>query len=103
MIVAQSGGGGGSSHSAAPVELGHLATPARLADALRTLCGADVGEATLRSTELRLAGNDAARSGDLPRAVELYTQVGPLLPACLWCRAGRPAVAAWHLACQLET
>lgn len=68
MLVAPGGRG------AAPVELGHLATPARLADALRALCGADVGEATLRSTELRLAGNAAARSGDLLRAVELYTQ-----------------------------
>ena len=47
------------------VVLNHMATPARLAEAMRAVCDADVSPAVLRSTELRLAGNAQARQGDL--------------------------------------
>lgn len=39
------------------VVMNHMATPARFADAMRAVCGAEVTLAVLRATELRLAGN----------------------------------------------
>jgi hypothetical protein len=63
----------GPSSAAAPVMLYHVSTPARLVQALDALAGVVVDAALLRATELRLAGNEAARGGDLPRAVQLYT------------------------------
>lgn len=39
------------------VVMNHMATPARYAEAMRAVCGADVTPDALRATELRLAGN----------------------------------------------
>jgi tetratricopeptide (TPR) repeat protein len=57
----------------APLVLRHVSTPQRAADMLREVCCAQVDESLLKATELRLAGNAAARSGDLKRACALYT------------------------------
>ncbi|KAK9804311.1 hypothetical protein WJX72_006242 [[Myrmecia] bisecta] len=61
--------------------LNHVSTPAKMADILRTLCGSDISEPLLKATELRLAGNDEARVGNLHAAVELYTQGLEVAPA----------------------
>lgn len=69
---------------------------------LRDVCGAEVDAALLKATELRLAGNAAARAGDLRQAFNLYT-VGLELQVCrLPCAAaGRcpplsfPAARRW--------
>ncbi|KAK9822827.1 hypothetical protein WJX81_006228 [Elliptochloris bilobata] len=53
--------------------LSHVSTPAKLAEALRAFTAVDVSDPLLKATELRLAGNAEARSGNLVRAVELYS------------------------------
>lgn len=49
-----------------------MATPADLAQALRAFCGVDAGEGALRATEMRLAGNALASSGDLKGALAKF-------------------------------
>lgn len=56
-------------------QLAHMSTPARVVQALHEFCGIKVDEEALKATELRLAGNNAARGGDLEKAISLYTQV----------------------------
>lgn len=58
-----------------PLVVRHVANPRRMADLLRDVCAQGaVDEVLLRATELRLAGNVAARGGELARAAQLYTQ-----------------------------
>jgi len=56
------------------VVLNHMATPARLAEALAAVAKADVSPAVLQATQLRLAGNSLARQGDLAGAVATFTK-----------------------------
>ena len=63
------------------VVLNHMATPARFAEAMRLVAGADVSDAVLRTTELRLAGNAQARQGDLQAACACYTEALDLVGA----------------------
>lgn len=56
-------------------KLAHVSTPARVAQVLAAFCDLDVDATLLKATELRLAGNVAARAGQLDKAVGLYTQV----------------------------
>ena len=58
------------------VILNHIATPARFSDAMQAVGGVDIPAELLKATELRLAGNAAARGGDLDAAVAKYTEVG---------------------------
>ena len=60
--------------SSLPFLLHHMTTPAKLAEAFRDVCGAQIDETVLKCTELRLAGNSAARDNKLDRAIELYSQ-----------------------------
>ncbi|KAL4444073.1 hypothetical protein ABPG75_011810 [Micractinium tetrahymenae] len=65
-----------------PLVLRHVSTARRMADLLREVCAQEaVDEALLKATELRLAGNAAARDGQLARAAELYTQGLELQPS----------------------
>ncbi|EFN56786.1 hypothetical protein CHLNCDRAFT_59647 [Chlorella variabilis] len=57
-----------------PLLLRHVGTPQRMADLLHDVCQQQVDAALLKATELRLAGNAAARGGDLQRAAQLYTR-----------------------------
>lgn len=58
-----------------PLVVRHVGTPRRMAELLRDVCAQqEVDEALLQATELRLAGNAAARGGQLARAERLYTQ-----------------------------
>jgi hypothetical protein len=50
-------------------------TPARLVQALREYCGIEVDPKDLKATELRLAGNQATRQGNFPKAASLFTEV----------------------------
>ena len=63
-----------------PILLHHVATPAKLAEVLSEVCGAPVNSTLLRATELRLAGNAAARENELEQAITLYTQALDLQP-----------------------
>jgi len=56
------------------VVLNHMATPARFRDAISAVGGVDIPPKALKATELRLAGNAAAREGDLQAAVANYTE-----------------------------
>ncbi|KFM28034.1 hypothetical protein F751_6709 [Auxenochlorella protothecoides] len=59
---------------APPRVLSHLASPARLLDALQGFTTLPMDRASLRAVELRCAGNAAARAGQPGRAVRLYSQ-----------------------------
>lgn len=59
---------------APPRPLSHLASPARLLDALQGFTTLPVDRASLRVVELRCAGNAAARAGQPGKAVRLYTE-----------------------------
>ncbi|KAL4429988.1 hypothetical protein ABPG77_004358 [Micractinium sp. CCAP 211/92] len=64
-----------------PLVVRHVGTPRRMAELLRDVCAQqEVDEALLQATELRLAGNAAARGGQLARAERLYTQALELRP-----------------------
>lgn len=52
----------------------HLSTPARLADALQGATKVIIDKTVLKATELRLAGNMAAREGNHAKAIKLYTE-----------------------------
>lgn len=67
------------------VILSHINSPAKLTEALRFMCDVEVPQDLLKSTELRLAGNAEARSGNLEAAVKLYSDVCPPLNFCLLC------------------
>lgn len=56
-------------------KLAHVSTPARVAQVLAAFCDLNVDATLLKATELRLAGNVAARAGQLDKAMGLYTQV----------------------------
>ena len=60
--------------------LPHMATPARLSAALSAICGVSIDQAYLKATELRLAGNAAARGGSLAKAEALFLQALDLQP-----------------------
>lgn len=66
--------------AAAPLLLHHISTPARLVECLELVADLRVSPALLRSTELRLAGNAAARDGELERAIDLYSQALAVAP-----------------------
>jgi tetratricopeptide (TPR) repeat protein len=57
-----------------PLLLRHVGTPQRMAELLREVCSQQVDDTLLKATELRLAGNAAARRGDLQGADELYSR-----------------------------
>lgn len=56
------------------VVLNHMSTPARMAEALSQVAGADVSDHVINATQLRLAGNALARQGDVEGAVDMYTR-----------------------------
>lgn len=56
------------------VVLNNMSTPARMAEALSQVAGADVSQDVVNATQLRLAGNALAREGDLSGAVASFTQ-----------------------------
>jgi len=60
--------------SGAPVVAGRVATPARLFAALRAAGVADVSPAAAAAVAARLAGNEAARGGDLAGAMGHYSR-----------------------------
>lgn len=74
MVLLRHGASNGG--DGAPLaQLAHMSTPARVAQGLQAFAGLQLGEAEVKVTELRLAGNAAARSGALGEAVALYSQV----------------------------
>ena len=60
--------------------LPHMATTARLSAALGAICGIAIDQTYLKATELRLAGNAAARGGSLAKAESLFTAALDLQP-----------------------
>ena len=66
--------------AAAGAVLNHMATPARLAEALTAVARLDVPPAVLQATQLRLAGTALARQGDLPAALSTFTQALVRMP-----------------------
>lgn len=56
------------------VVLNNISTPARMAEALSQVAGADVSQDVVNTTQLRLAGNALAREGDLSGAVASFTR-----------------------------
>eukprot|EP00879_Flechtneria_rotunda_P024747 GHRR01026254.1.p1 GENE.GHRR01026254.1~~GHRR01026254.1.p1 ORF type:complete len:195 (+),score=71.07 GHRR01026254.1:454-1038(+) len=56
------------------VTLGHVATPADMADILRWQLDVQLPDKQLKATELRLAGNQLAVEGDLQGAAAKYSQ-----------------------------
>lgn len=67
--------------STSPTLLNHLSTPAQLVKIVNALCGLDIDDVILKTTELRLAGNAAAREGQSGLAIDLYTTAIDLNPA----------------------
>lgn len=77
---------------------------------LSSHCGVHVDAAMLKATELRLAGNAAARAGDLRKAEQLFSEVwrrAPCQHACQqsglgpargrqarWCMGTHPSAAS---------
>ena len=53
---------------------------------LSSHCGVHVDTAMLKATELRLAGNAAARAGDLRKAEQLFSEVWPRAPCQYACQ-----------------
>lgn len=54
--------------------LNHVSSPTIMAKALKKHCGIDVPAAAVKAAELRLAGNLAARQGQLDKAIKLFTE-----------------------------
>lgn len=52
--------------------LPHMSTPSQIAKVLKACCDVNIDESILKATECRLAGNAAARRGDLHGAVEHF-------------------------------
>lgn len=81
-----------------PTIMHHMSTPAKLAEAIATICGIQVDAVTLRCTELRLAGNAAALDGHLQRAIQMYSEALTLNPP-----HGRHLILANRSAAQLAS
>lgn len=93
LLEVRSGGSGSSGAGGAARErrqglqqLAHMSTPTRIALGLKAFAGIDVDNSVLKATELRLAGNAAARAGELREAAALYTEVSE--PADAWLCSG---------------
>jgi len=60
--------------------LRHVSTPSDLADLLNWQCGLNISPDLLKATELRLAGNALASSGDLPGALAKWEEALEMNP-----------------------
>lgn len=55
-------------------QLQHVTTPSAVVQVLKAFCDAGIDAMVLEATQLRLSGNSFAVQGDLPKAIEAYTQ-----------------------------